>query len=52
MDQGIINRYGFNSDGADVVLDRLEKLRSEGELQEVLIVNLGKNETAEAICHS
>ena len=49
MDQGIINRYGFNSDGADVVLDRLEKLRSEGELPGVLIVNLGKNKTAEAI---
>jgi dihydroorotate dehydrogenase len=49
LDQGIINWYGFNSDGADVVLDRLEKLRSEGELQEALIVNLGKNETAEAI---
>eukprot|EP00918_Siedleckia_nematoides_P001643 GHVU01003859.1.p1 GENE.GHVU01003859.1~~GHVU01003859.1.p1 ORF type:complete len:379 (+),score=80.53 GHVU01003859.1:83-1138(+) len=48
-DQGIINRYGFNSDGADVVLDRMEKLRSEGELPGVLMVNLGKNKTADAI---
>merc|ERR1712216_98215 len=36
-DQGIINRYGFNSDGADAVLARLETLRAEGELPGVLL---------------
>ena len=48
-DQGIINRYGFNSDGADAVLARLETLRAEGELPGVLAVNLGKNKTADAV---
>ena len=41
-------RYGFNSDGADVVLERLEKLRSGGDLPGILMVNLGKNKTGEA----
>merc|ERR1719199_827374 len=49
-DQGVINRYGFNSDGADVVLARLEALRAANpELPGVLAVNLGKNKTADAI---
>ena len=38
-DQAIVNRMGFNSDGLDVVVDRLSRRRSPG----VIGVNLGKN---------
>eukprot|EP00286_Rhodomonas_abbreviata_P010219 CAMPEP_0181328504 /NCGR_PEP_ID=MMETSP1101-20121128/22760_1 /TAXON_ID=46948 /ORGANISM="Rhodomonas abbreviata, Strain Caron Lab Isolate" /LENGTH=265 /DNA_ID=CAMNT_0023437415 /DNA_START=19 /DNA_END=813 /DNA_ORIENTATION=- len=49
-DEGVINRYGFNSDGSKVVKDRLTALRAEGTaLSGPLGINLGKNKTAEAI---
>lgn len=41
----IIFRYGFNSDGHDRVLDRLQKLKKTNSV--VLGVNLGKNKTTE-----
>ncbi|XP_074646532.1 dihydroorotate dehydrogenase (quinone), mitochondrial-like isoform X5 [Tubulanus polymorphus] len=45
-DQAIINRYGFNSDGHEVVYDRLKSLREdEGQSGGILGVNLGKNKT-------
>lgn len=46
-DQGVINRYGFNSDGHEVVLERLSKLPPPGSRKAILGVNLGKNKTSE-----
>ncbi len=47
-DQAVINRMGFNNDGAAAVAARLERLRARG-LAVPLGVNLGKNkETADA----
>ncbi|MCL4121839.1 UNVERIFIED_CONTAM: hypothetical protein GTU68_061176 [Idotea baltica] len=40
---GIINRYGFNSDGFEAVYERLSKLSPPGKRKGVLGVNLGKN---------
>ncbi|XP_067001996.2 dihydroorotate dehydrogenase (quinone), mitochondrial isoform X3 [Anabrus simplex] len=42
-DEAIINRYGFNSEGHDVVYDRLKKVRSRDDFKGVIGVNLGKN---------
>ncbi|KAK9874738.1 hypothetical protein WA026_005551 [Henosepilachna vigintioctopunctata] len=41
-DQAVINRYGFNSDGHDVVLQRIYELR-ENNFDGILGINLGKN---------
>ncbi|HRK24097.1 MAG TPA: quinone-dependent dihydroorotate dehydrogenase, partial [Beijerinckiaceae bacterium] len=38
-DEAVINRYGFNSDGLDVVAGRLQRLRPRG----IVGVNLGAN---------
>lgn len=46
-DNAIVNRYGFNSDGLDVVQQRLKILRMN-DFKGVLGVNLGKNKTSEA----
>lgn len=46
-DNGMINRYGFNSDGMTKVQERLKNLRLEGSFKGVLGVNLGKNKTSE-----
>ncbi|XP_039287958.1 dihydroorotate dehydrogenase (quinone), mitochondrial-like [Nilaparvata lugens] len=43
----IINRYGFNSEGFDVVHDRLQTLRSNN-YKGIIGVNLGKNKTSPA----
>lgn len=42
-DRAIINRYGFNSDGHEVVLERLLKLREREDFSAVIGVNLGRN---------
>ncbi|GJQ74403.1 hypothetical protein Trydic_g21274 [Trypoxylus dichotomus] len=42
-DEAVINRYGFNSDGHDAVLNRLESIKSKEKIDSVLGVNLGKN---------
>ncbi|KAJ1531505.1 hypothetical protein ONE63_000180 [Megalurothrips usitatus] len=44
-DSAIINRYGFNSDGHDVVFERLSSLERSGT-DFVIGVNLGKNKTS------
>jgi dihydroorotate dehydrogenase len=45
-DQAIVNRMGFNSDGLDVVIDRLSQRSRTG----IVGMNLGKNrETADAV---
>lgn len=41
--QALINRMGFNSDGADAVAARLAHLRAQGKLGFPVGVNLGKN---------
>lgn len=42
-DRAIINRYGFNSDGHEAVLERLRKLREREDFSAVIGVNLGRN---------
>lgn len=46
-DSGIINRYGFNSDGHEVVYSRLKnRLDSPSKRKGIVGVNLGKNKTS------
>lgn len=46
----MVNRYGFNSDGHDVVWQRLKRLRENENFNGVVGVNLGRNkETEDAI---
>lgn len=42
-DKAIINRYGFNSEGHDVVYSRLKELKSSSSFTGIVGVNLGKN---------
>ncbi|KMZ04866.1 dihydroorotate dehydrogenase (quinone), mitochondrial [Drosophila simulans] len=44
-DKAIINRYGFNSDGHQAVLQRLRLLRKKENFNGVVGVNLGRNKT-------
>jgi dihydroorotate dehydrogenase len=42
--QALINRLGFNNDGADAVAERLRRLRSSGRWPEVPVgINIGKS---------
>jgi dihydroorotate dehydrogenase len=43
LDGAIINRMGFNNEGADAVGRRLERLRARGPRQVPLGINLGKS---------
>nr|XP_023012028.1 dihydroorotate dehydrogenase (quinone), mitochondrial [Leptinotarsa decemlineata] len=45
-DHAVINRYGFNSEGHDDVLARIQNLRRNEKELVVLGVNLGKNKTS------
>ncbi|GAB0092960.1 Dihydroorotate dehydrogenase (quinone), mitochondrial [Sergentomyia squamirostris] len=45
-DRAIINRFGFNSDGHERVLERIKKLREDWTFHGVIGVNLGKNKTS------
>ncbi|XP_011143742.2 uncharacterized protein LOC105185731 isoform X2 [Harpegnathos saltator] len=45
-DCAVVNRYGFNSDGYDIVWKRLKKLKENKHFNGVLGVNLGKNKEA------
>ena len=42
-DRAVMNRMGFNNDGADVVRGRLERLRAQDRVKVPLGVNLGKS---------
>ena len=43
-EQALINRLGFNNDGADVVADRLRRLRDHGDWPAIPIgINIGKS---------
>ncbi|XP_022174457.1 dihydroorotate dehydrogenase (quinone), mitochondrial [Myzus persicae] len=46
--QAIINRYGFNSDGHNVVFERLKKLKHHQNFDGIVGVNLGKNKESES----
>ena len=46
--QALINRLGFNNDGADAVAERLQNLRASGRWPRVPIgINIGKSKAAE-----
>lgn len=46
-DLSLINRMGFNNDGADVVARRLELLRASGKKLPIIGVNIGKSKVTE-----
>jgi dihydroorotate dehydrogenase len=46
-DLSLINRMGFNNDGADVVAHRLKRLRASGVKLPVVGVNIGKSKITE-----
>ena len=46
-DLSLINRMGFNNDGADVIAKRLRKLRASGVKLPVIGVNIGKSKITE-----
>ena len=46
--QALINRLGFNNDGADVIADRLAKLRASGRWPRIPVgINIGKSKVAQ-----
>jgi dihydroorotate dehydrogenase len=48
-DEALINRMGFNNDGADQVALRLAKLRASGTKLPVIGVNIGKSKITELV---
>jgi dihydroorotate dehydrogenase len=46
-DLSLINRMGFNNDGADVIAKRLRKIRASGVKLPVIGVNIGKSKITE-----
>lgn len=46
-DRALINRMGFNNDGASKVAERLKSLRSSGSKLPVIGVNIGKSKVVE-----
>lgn len=48
-DQALINRMGFNNDGADQVAKRLMALRASGTKLPVVGVNIGKSKATELV---
>ena len=48
-DQALINRMGFNNEGADQVASRLAKLRASGAKLPVIGVNIGKSKITELV---
>ena len=48
-DQALINRMGFNNEGADQVASRLAKLRASGKKLPVIGVNIGKSKLTELV---
>lgn len=45
------HRYGFNSDGHEIVLERLSQLPPPGYRKAILGINLGKNKTSTDYLH-
>lgn len=48
-DQALINRMGFNNDGADQVASRLAKLRASGSKLPIIGVNIGKSKITDLV---
>ena len=48
-DQALVNRMGFNNDGADQVARRLAKLRASGAKLPIIGVNIGKSKITELV---
>jgi dihydroorotate dehydrogenase len=48
-DQALINRMGFNNDGADAIAKRLTKLRASSSVLPVIGVNIGKSKVTELV---
>jgi dihydroorotate dehydrogenase len=46
-DRALINRMGFNNDGAQAVAKRLQKLRASGQKLPIIGVNIGKSRVVE-----
>jgi len=46
QDEAIINRMGFNNDGAEIVAKRMDKIRQSGN-QGIIGVNIGANKDSE-----
>ena len=46
-DRALINRMGFNNDGAEVVAERLGRLRARGARVPIIGVNIGKSRAVE-----
>ncbi|XP_017889503.1 uncharacterized protein LOC108630623 [Ceratina calcarata] len=46
-DNAVVNRYGFNSDGHDIVWQRLKSLKEKQNFDGIVGINLGKNKTSE-----
>ena len=46
-DRALINRMGFNNDGAEVIAQRLKNLRESGQDLPVIGVNIGKSRVVE-----
>ena len=48
-DQALVNRMGFNNDGADQIARRLAKLRASGAKLPIIGVNIGKSKITELV---
>jgi dihydroorotate dehydrogenase len=46
-DSAVINRYGLNSDGQDIVAGRLSRFKNQAQAHGVVGVNIAKNTTSE-----
>lgn len=46
-DNAIVNRYGFNSEGHDTVLERVRELKNNRNFNGIVGINLGKNKASE-----
>ena len=50
--QGLINRMGFNNEGAEAVAARIAKLRKDNQRLPVIGINIGKNKsTSQELAH-
>jgi dihydroorotate dehydrogenase len=45
--RALINRMGFNNDGAEVIAQRIRKLRQRGKPLPIIGINIGKNKVTE-----
>ncbi|XP_066258281.1 dihydroorotate dehydrogenase (quinone), mitochondrial-like [Euwallacea similis] len=46
-DRAVINRYGFNSQGHEEVLQRIKNIKCNAETPVIVGINLGKNKTSD-----